>query len=76
MPKMDGFAVMKAIAEDESLNHLTVVALTTSTDSADVKRMYALGCRSFLTKPVEFEAFTTAIRQLTGYWFELVILPR
>ncbi|CAN5692184.1 response regulator [soil metagenome] len=76
MPRMDGFEVMEAISKDESLRHLTVLALTTSTDSADVRRMYALGCRSFMVKPVEFDTFTAAIKQLTGYWLELVILPK
>jgi len=75
MPKMGGFEVMEEIMKDESLRHLTVLALTTSADSIDVKRMYSLGCRSYLIKPVEFDAFTAAIRQLTGYWFELVVLP-
>ena len=75
MPKMGGFEVMEEIMKDASLRHLTVLALTTSADSIDVKRMYSLGCRSYLIKPVEFDAFTAAIRQLTGYWFELVVLP-
>ena len=75
MPKMSGFEVMEEIMKDASLRHLTVLALTTSADSIDVKRMYSLGCRSYLIKPVEFDAFTAAIRQLTGYWFELVVLP-
>jgi two-component system, chemotaxis family, response regulator Rcp1 len=75
MPKMGGFEVMEAIQKDAALSHLTVLALTTSSDMIDVKRIYALGCRSYLIKPVGFDEFTAAIRQLTGYWFELVVLP-
>jgi two-component system, chemotaxis family, response regulator Rcp1 len=75
MPKMGGFEVMEAIQKDAALSHLTVLALTTSGGMIDVKRMYALGCRSYLIKPVGFDAFIAAIRQLTGYWFELVVLP-
>jgi len=73
---MDRLDVMAAISKDVSVCDITVIALTTSTDSVDVKRMYSLGCRSFMTKPVEFDTFTAAIKQLSGYWFELVILPR
>jgi two-component system, chemotaxis family, response regulator Rcp1 len=76
MPKMDGSEVMEAIQKDPGLNQMTVVALSTSSDRVDVRRMYALGCRSYLVKPVEFDDFTKAISQLTGYWFELVAMPQ
>lgn len=76
MPRMDGYEVMEEISQDEALRTLTVVVLTTSTALVDVNRMYALGCSSYLTKPVDFQGFTKVINQLTGYWFDLVILPQ
>jgi two-component system, chemotaxis family, response regulator Rcp1 len=75
MPRVDGYEVMQQIAADPALRMLTVIVLTTSASPADVDRMYALGCKSYLTKPVDFEAFAAAIKQLTDYWFDLVILP-
>jgi two-component system, chemotaxis family, response regulator Rcp1 len=75
MPRMDGYEVMQEIAADPDLRLLTVIVLTTSATAADVDRMYALGCKSYLAKPVDFEGFAGMVKQLAGYWFELVILP-
>jgi CheY-like chemotaxis protein len=76
MPRVDGYDVMAQLQADEKLRSLVVVVLTTSADELDVQRMYALGCRSFLTKPVDFAAFTQTIAKLSSYWFELVVLPK
>jgi len=75
MPRMDGYEVMREISADPQLRSLTVIVLTTSATAPDVDRMYALGCKSYLTKPIDFDGFAAMIKQLTGYWFELVILP-
>lgn len=75
MPRMDGYEVMQEISQDPLLRSLTVIVLTTSANLVDVNRMYALGCSSYLTKPVDFAGFTAAIKQLSGYWFDLVVLP-
>lgn len=75
MPRVDGYEVMKEIHDDPALRSLTVIVLTTSASLVDVNRMYALGCKSYLLKPVDYEGFTAAIRKLSGYWLELVILP-
>jgi len=75
MPRMDGYQVMEEISKDPVLRALTVLVLSTSAESVDVKRMYALGCKSYLTKPVDFQGFTAAMRTLAGYWFDLVVLP-
>jgi len=75
MPRMNGFEVMEAITRDEALRGIPVVVLTTSAEIADVNRMYQLGCKSYLTKPGDFEVFSAAIKQLASYWFSLVLLP-
>ncbi len=75
MPRMDGYEVMEHIAADPQLRHFTVIVLTSSSDMSEVNRMYALGCKSYLNKPVTFEGFTELIRRLAGYWLDLVILP-
>lgn len=76
MPRMDGYEVMEEISRDESLRSLTVIVLTTSPSVVDINRMYALGCKSYITKPVDFESFTAAVKKLADYWFDLVILPQ
>lgn len=75
MPRMNGYEVMQEISADPELQSLVVVVLTTSADEVDVQRMYALGCRSYLVKPISFEEFTRMVARLGDYWFELVVLP-
>lgn len=75
MPRMDGFEVMEAIAADEKLRHTPVIVLTTSRDRQEVERMYKLRCNSFISKPVDFENFSRAVRALAGYWLQVVVLP-
>jgi len=75
MPVMDGREVMEELAKDKSLSHLPVVVLTTSDEERDILNMYKLRCSSYVTKPVDFGKFATAIRELTNYWFTLVVLP-
>jgi len=75
MPRMDGYQVMEEIQKDEALRSLTVIVLTTSSNLVDVQRMYGLGCKSYLIKPVDFTEFAAAMSSLAGYWFGLVVLP-
>jgi chemotaxis family two-component system response regulator Rcp1 len=76
MPRMSGFDVMREISADARLRHLTVVVLSSSSNLDEVNRMYALGCKSFLSKPVDFAGFTEMIRRLSGYWLDMAILPQ
>lgn len=74
MPRMNGFEVMQAMADDAALRGIPVVVLTTSGELADVNRMYQLGCKSYLTKSGDFGVFSAALEQLVRYWFGLVVL--
>jgi len=76
LPRVSGYEVMEAIVGDEALRALPVIVLTSSSDTVDMRRMYALRCSSFLTKPMDFGDFASAIRKLADYWFELVVIPR
>jgi len=75
MPRVDGYEVMEEISRDQDLQSSVIVVLTTSSDILDVDRMYALGCTSYITKPVKFSEFDEVVRRLGEYWFELVLLP-
>jgi CheY-like chemotaxis protein len=75
MPRMNGFELMEAISGDPELKSLVVVALTTSDDREDVRRMYELGCRSYLRKPVGFDELMAMAEAVTRYWFRVVTLP-
>ena len=75
MPVMDGRAVLASVVRDPALCHLPVIILTTSSNESDILEMYKLRCSSYITKPVDFNAFTEAIRTLKQYWFSVAALP-
>lgn len=75
MPVMDGHDVLSAMVADDALRHLPVVVLTTSYEAADIQKMYALRCNSYITKPVDFENFVDVIGKLAGYWLTVVVMP-
>jgi two-component system response regulator len=71
LPKIDGFEVLTLIRADERTRLVPVVILTTSNEDGDRLRGYSLGANSFVRKPVEFDRFIEAVRQLGLYWLLL-----
>jgi CheY-like chemotaxis protein len=71
LPKVDGIQVLREVKADPRTRNIPVVALTSSKEDRDVKECYALGVNSYIVKPVDFEQFTEAIRQLGLYWMVL-----
>lgn len=71
LPKVDGREVLQAIRADETTRTLPVVVLTTSTEPFDVEASYALGVNSYIQKPVDFEQFVWAVKQVGLYWLVL-----
>lgn len=71
LPKVDGREVLQAIRADERTRTLPVVVLTTSTEPFDVEASYALGVNSYIQKPVDFEQFVWAVKQVGLYWLVL-----
>lgn len=68
LPKIDGLQVLRAMRNDERTHDIPVVVLTSSKETCDVERCYALGANSYVVKPVDFDQFTEAIQQIGRYW--------
>ena len=71
LPDMSGIDILRRVKENKFLKSTPVVVLTTTDDSLEVKRCYELGCNVYVTKPVNYESFANAIRQL-GLFFSVI----
>ena len=71
LPKVDGLQVLKIIRSNPSTALIPVIVLTSSKEDKDVLKSYALGCNSYVRKPVDFSQFLDATRQLGLYWLVL-----
>jgi two-component system response regulator len=71
LPKVNGREVLQAIRADPRTHNLPVVVLTTSAEPFDVEASYALGVNSYIRKPVDFEQFVGAVKQVGLYWLVL-----
>jgi two-component system response regulator len=71
LPRMDGLELLRNIRANEQLKRLPVVILTSSKEDQDIIKSYNLGANSYIRKPVEFEQFNEAVRQLGLYWLLL-----
>jgi len=74
LPRKDGREVLEEIKSDEVLKRIPVVVLTTTDDKVEIQRCYDLGCNVYITKPVNYESFSDAIRQL-GLFLAVIQVP-
>ena len=74
MPRVDGIEVLRQVKADPMLATIPVIMLTTTDDPREVERCYKLGCNVYITKPVAYDRFVEAIRQL-GLFLQVVKLP-
>jgi two-component system response regulator len=71
LPRLDGHEVLKRIKGDPRTAAIPVVMLTSSAEERDVMRTYQVGANSYIVKPVDFEQFTEAVRDIGKYWLEI-----
>jgi CheY-like chemotaxis protein len=74
MPKVDGVEVLRQLKQDSALRKMPVIMLTTTDDPREVGRCHALGCNSYIVKPVDYDKFAEAIKNL-GLFISLVEVP-
>ena len=76
MPRIGGLEVLRRVRADSRTRYLPVVVLTSSDEEKDMIDSYHYGVNSYISKPVDFEQFTEAVRQLSLYWMVLNQRPR
>jgi CheY-like chemotaxis protein len=74
LPVLDGYQVLECMKADERTRCIPVVILTTTDDAREVSRCYELGCNVYVTKPVDYERFSEAVRKL-GLFLSVVTVP-
>jgi CheY-like chemotaxis protein len=75
MPKVDGIEVLRRIKADPELCKLPVIMLTTTDDPREIEKCHEMGCSSYITKPIIYDNFVHAIRQL-GLFLLIVEVPK
>ena len=68
LPKVDGLEVLQQLKSDASLRTMPVVMLTSSREERDLLRSYDLGVNAYVVKPVEFQQFISAVKELGVFW--------
>lgn len=76
LPKLDGLEVLEKLRNARSTRYLPVVILTSSREQDDMLGSYERGANSFIRKPVEFEEFQKAVKELELYWLVLNEAPQ
>jgi CheY-like chemotaxis protein len=71
LPKIDGLELLRRMRADHRTKLLPVVVLTSSKEEQDIVTSYDLGANSYIRKPVDFDQFVEAVRQLGLYWLLL-----
>ncbi|XWN37339.1 MAG: response regulator [Balneola sp.] len=75
MPKVDGLEVLKVVRSNKETKNIPIVMLTSSKEEHDLVNGYKLGVNSFIVKPVEFNSFMEAVKDIGFYWVILNELP-
>jgi CheY-like chemotaxis protein len=76
LPKVDGLEVLRRCKSEERTRSIPIVVLTSSNEERDIVESYRLGVNSYIVKPVDFQQFNEAVRQLGLYWLLLNEAPR
>ncbi len=76
MPRMDGLELLSIIKKDECFKQIPVVMLTSSREEKDLVKGYDLGVNAYVVKPVDFDAFSDLVKQISAFWVITNELPK
>ncbi|MGD9200462.1 MAG: response regulator, partial [Chitinispirillia bacterium] len=68
MPRLNGIDVLEKLKADEGMKQIPIVILTSSREDRDLQKCYKLGANSYVVKPVRFEEFIEAVKQISVFW--------
>jgi len=74
LPVIDGYQVLNRLKKNEETRRIPVIVVTTTDDTREIERCYELGCNVYMSKPVDYEQFSEAIKQL-GLFLAVVTIP-
>jgi CheY-like chemotaxis protein len=75
LPKVDGLEVLRSIKGDPRTKVIPVIVLTSSKEEKDIVESYRLGVNSYIVKPVDFDKFVEAVKDIGYYWLLLNQIP-
>jgi CheY-like chemotaxis protein len=75
LPKVDGLEVLRQIKSDPALKMIPVVMMTSSRQEQDLIRSYELGVNAYVVKPMKYQDFVEAVRQVSGFWAVINEVP-
>lgn len=75
LPKVNGIEVLKRIKSDDQMKTVPVVVMTSSNESVDLRTCYQLGVNSFVTKPINYQEFIEATKNIGLYWLLVNQVP-
>jgi CheY-like chemotaxis protein len=75
LPKVDGLEVLRQIKGDAVLKMIPIVMMTSSRQEQDLIRSYELGVNGYVVKPMKFQDFVEAVKQVSGFWAHINELP-
>ena len=73
MPVVDGKEVIRQVKQDEELQHIPIIVVSTTDDPQEIENCYSMGCAKYIVKPIKHDEFTEVINELGHYLLEDVI---
>jgi two-component system, response regulator len=75
LPKVNGLEVLRQIKGDPALKMIPIVMMTSSRQEQDLVRSYELGVNAYVVKPMKFQDFVEAVKQVSGFWAVINEVP-